>query len=41
VDVVYTYPGGEMVFRDGDELDIAWANGSSRTYGIEIRFRVK
>jgi hypothetical protein len=29
-------PDFPMSFASGDELDIAWANASTRTYGIEI-----
>jgi len=34
-DLVYS-PERPMEFRKGDRLTIAWANGSSRTYGLEI-----
>lgn len=29
-------PNRPMVFDATDELDIAWANGSTRTYGLEV-----
>jgi len=29
-------PDFPMTFDDGDELDFAWANGSGRTYGLEV-----
>jgi len=25
-----------MIFDAGDELDIAWANANTRTYGLEV-----
>ena len=34
-DVIYS-PERPMEFRKGDRLVIAWANGNSRTYGLEI-----
>ena len=38
VDLVWK-PDLPMEFAEDDELDIAWANGSSRTYGLEIIFK--
>lgn len=37
-DFVYqpTYP---MYFDNGDALVFAWANGSTRTYGLECKFK--
>jgi hypothetical protein len=29
-------PTHPMIFDAGDELDVAWANASTRTYGLEI-----
>ena len=30
---IFTHP---VKLEAGDEIDIAWANGSTRTYGIEV-----
>lgn len=38
VDLVWS-PERPMEFLPDDELDIAWANGSSRTYGVELLFK--
>jgi len=38
VDLVWS-PDRPMEFAEDDELDIAWTNGSSRTYGLEIIFK--
>jgi hypothetical protein len=38
-DLVWT-PDRPMDFTDTDELDIAWANASTRTYGLEIVYKV-
>ena len=38
VDLVWK-PSSPMEFKLGDELDIAWTNGSSRDYGLEIIFK--
>lgn len=38
VDLVWT-PERPMEFLADDELDIAWANASTRTYGLEIVFK--
>jgi hypothetical protein len=35
VDLVWI-PTRAVEFAAGDELDIAWVNGSTRTYGLEI-----
>ena len=32
-------PERPMVFSDGDELDIAYANANTRTYGLEILYK--
>jgi len=38
-DFVWT-PDGELLFAAGDELDFAWANASSRTYGLEVKYEI-
>lgn len=30
----------EKLFGAGDELDFAWTNGSTRTYGLEVVYKV-
>ena len=37
-DIVWS-PERSMEFQAGDELDIAWANANTRTYGLEIVYR--
>ncbi len=37
-DLVWT-PSRPMEFLAGDELDIAWANAGTKTYGLEIVFK--
>lgn len=32
------FPDRDLIFTSGDELDLAWTNGSSRTYGIEVYY---
>lgn len=32
------FPDRDLIFTSTDELDIAWANGSSRTYGLEVYY---
>lgn len=34
-------PTQPMSFLTGDEIDFAWANGSSRTYGITVLYDVE
>ena len=41
VDLYKTYNPGEMVMDKEDSLDFAWTNGSTRTYGIEVLYRLK
>lgn len=31
----------EQWFKSGDEIDVAWTNGSAVTYGVELVFEVK
>lgn len=38
VDLVWQ-PDRPMEFSKKDQLDIAWANGSTRTYGLEIAWK--
>jgi len=38
VDLVWS-PNRPMEFLPGDELDIAWANAGTKTYGLEIIFK--
>jgi len=38
VDLVWS-PDRPMEFLAGDELDIAWANTGTKTYGLEIVFK--
>ena len=38
VDLVWS-PERPMEFLAGDELDIAWANANTRTYGLEIVYK--
>ena len=33
-------PDFPMIFDADDEIDIAWANGSSRTYGLEVIYSI-
>jgi hypothetical protein len=40
VDLVYQ-PNFPIFFERGDELDIAWANTNTRTYGIELGYRLE
>lgn len=37
---VHWQPTRPIVFKATDELDFAWANGSGRTYGLEIIYGV-
>lgn len=37
---LFWQPDHPMFFNAGDELDFAWANGSTRTYGIEVIYEV-
>lgn len=36
-DFVYV-PDKPILMQSGDTLDIAWTNGSSRTYGLEVTY---
>jgi len=40
-DLLILYEPGEAIFSNLDSIDVAWANGSSRTYGLTIKYRVK
>ena len=40
-DLVQLYEPGEVVFSNLDSIDVAWANGSTRTYGLVIKYRLK
>jgi len=40
-DLLVTYDAGEILLDTGTELDFAWTNGSSRTYGLEVKYRLK
>lgn len=36
VDLQETYEYEKRMFRNGDQIDFAWTNGSSRTWGLEV-----
>ena len=38
-DLVWS-PDSPMKFQSGDELDIAWANAGTKTYGLEVVWRL-
>ena len=41
VDLFQIYSPGEFIFDSQDELDFAWANGSSRTYGLTVKYKLR
>ena len=38
-DLIWT-PDGDLLFAAGDKLDFDWANASSRTYGLEVKYEI-
>jgi len=41
VNYLQTFSTEEVVLHNTDSLDIAWANGSSRTYGIIVKYKLR
>jgi len=40
-DVLVQYNPGEAIFPAGSALDFAWTNGSGRTYGLAVTYKLR
>lgn len=40
-DLIQLYEPGELVLDNDDQLDFAWTNGSGRTYGLEVIYKMR